>query len=459
MLRGPVRVLLQGAYAHGGRASGAHYPNGPALGPVLFWCRWPLASWRLRFPWRCQFGLLPLVERRCSQVHLATCCGEPMRTLAKIVVSRLKVILCHVTRPFESFSFLDHLGVGGVLVCGCSSGARTDWCLLRFGQGCPGVLELEGEKRVLAVLPPRVRLRHLKRTVFALLCFALLCVALRCLALPCLALPCLALPCVALLCVALLCFALLCFALLCFALLCFALLCFALRILVKPWAMDIVVRVFQDWRLNQHWSSSCSIPNKVWDRAARFTEWAKEYLSGPVGRSDLGGHVVSRPSTERVRSALHWTGSSLVLRLLKLIDVASVCCSPPFGLLLSQPIPSHHPSYGRCCYCPLFAVVFFVIVPAIPSHHPSYGGCWYCLLFAVVWFCSCPRPSHPTTPPMVDVASVCCLPSFGFALVPAHPIPPPLLWSMLLVSAVCRRLVLLLSQPIPSHHPSYGRCC
>ena len=98
--------------------------------------------------------------------------------------------------------------------------------------------------------------------------------------------------------------------------------------------------------------------------------------------------------------------------------------------------------------------------------------------------CYCPSPSGPTAPPLVDVGSVCCLPSFGFAFVPAHPIPPPLPWSMLLVSAVCCRLVrycpspshpttppmvdvasvccllsfgLLLFQPIPSHRPSYGQ--
>ena len=31
------------------------------------------------------------------------------------------------------------------------------------------------------------------------------------------------------------------------------------------------------------------------------------------------------------------------------VSAASVCCLLSFGLLLSQPIPSHHPSHGRCC--------------------------------------------------------------------------------------------------------------
>ena len=179
-----------------------------------------------------------------------------------------------------------------------------------------------------------------------------------------------------------------------------------------------------------------------------------------------------------------------------MIDVASVCCLLSFGLLLSQPIPSHHPSYGRCC-CLLFAVVWLVIVPAHPIPPPSYSGwvdvvsavccclacycpspahpitlLWSMLLVSAVCcrlFCYCPSPSHPTTPSMVDVASLCCFLSF----VLSH-----LLWSMLLVSAVCCPFPshhppmvdvasvcclllfgLLLSQPILSHHPFYGRCC
>ena len=134
-------------------------------------------------------------------------------------------------------------------------------------------------------------------------------------------------------------------------------------------------------------------------------------------------------------------------------------------------------------------MVWFVIVPAHPIPPPLL---WWMLLVSAVCcrlVCYCPSPSRPTTPSMVDVASVCCLLSFGllmFVIVPAHPIPPPLLWSMLLVSAACCRLVcycpspshpttspmmdvagvccllsfgLFLSQPIPSHHPFYGRCC
>ena len=112
-------------------------------------------------------------------------------------------------------------------------------------------------------------------------------------------------------------------------------------------------------------------------------------------------------------------------------------CVETAGLLLSQPIPSKPPLL------------------------------WSMLLVSAVCrrlVCYCPSPSHPTTPPMVDVASVCCLPSFGLLLpqpIPSHH-PPPMVdvasvCSLpsfgLLLSRVCclPSFGLLLSQPIPSH--------
>ena len=111
------------------------------------------------------------------------------------------------------------------------------------------------------------------------------------------------------------------------------------------------------------------------------------------------------------------------------VDIASVCCR----LVCYSPSPSHPttpPMVDVASVCGLLSFGLFLPQP-IPSHHPSYGRCCCCLLFACLLICFCRSPSHPTNPPMTDVASVCCLLSFG----------------------------LLLSQPIPSHHPSYGQCC
>ena len=58
------------------------------------------------------------------------------------------------------------------------------------------------------------------------------------------------------------------------------------------------------------------------------------------------------------------------------------------------------------CYCPSPSHPTILLVSAV-----------CCRLV-----CYCPSPSHPTTPPMVDVASVCCLLSFGLSQpIPSHP--------------------------------------
>ena len=62
--------------------------------------------------------------------------------------------------------------------------------------------------------------------------------------------------------------------------------------------------------------------------------------------------------------------------------------------------------------------------------------------------CFCPSPSHPTAPPMVDIASVCCLLSFSLLLSqPSHPTTPP----MVDVASVCCLLSFGLFCPSPSH--------
>ena len=53
------------------------------------------------------------------------------------------------------------------------------------------------------------------------------------------------------------------------------------------------VIVFQDWGYDQHGSwSGCS--NHIWARAERFTDWAHELLSGPVDEAVLQGAIAAR---------------------------------------------------------------------------------------------------------------------------------------------------------------------
>ena len=53
------------------------------------------------------------------------------------------------------------------------------------------------------------------------------------------------------------------------------------------------VIVFQDWGYDQQGSwSGCS--NHIWTRAERFTDWAHEYLSGPVDEAVLRGAIAAR---------------------------------------------------------------------------------------------------------------------------------------------------------------------
>ena len=64
------------------------------------------------------------------------------------------------------------------------------------------------------------------------------------------------------------------------------------RVLFPAW------RVFlfhlQDWWVDQHGDQTWHVPSNQWRKAARYTDWACESLSGPVGVEDLLGHFVSR---------------------------------------------------------------------------------------------------------------------------------------------------------------------
>ena len=60
---------------------------------------------------------------------------------------------------------------------------------------------------------------------------------------------------------------------------------FCFGVLFFPW--------LQDWWVDQHGSSTGHVPAKLWYKAKRYTDWAQESLSGPVGVEDLLCHVVT----------------------------------------------------------------------------------------------------------------------------------------------------------------------
>ena len=45
----------------------------------------------------------------------------------------------------------------------------------------------------------------------------------------------------------------------------------------------------QDWWVDQHGGCTWHVPRKLWHKAVRYTEWAQESLSGPIGVEDLLG--------------------------------------------------------------------------------------------------------------------------------------------------------------------------
>ena len=49
----------------------------------------------------------------------------------------------------------------------------------------------------------------------------------------------------------------------------------------------------QDWWVDQHGASTWHVPAKVWYKAKRYTDWAQESLSGPVGVEDFFRHLVT----------------------------------------------------------------------------------------------------------------------------------------------------------------------
>lgn len=57
--------------------------------------------------------------------------------------------------------------------------------------------------------------------------------------------------------------------------------------------MHVVFYDLQDWWVDQHGNHTWSVPPKLWHKAMRYTDWAQESLSGPVGAEDLLGHFVS----------------------------------------------------------------------------------------------------------------------------------------------------------------------
>ena len=77
----------------------------------------------------------------------------------------------------------------------------------------------------------------------------------------------------------------------------------------KTTAFDLPSRI-EDWGYGQHGSwSGCS--KYIWTRAERFTDWAHEFLLGPVDEGVIRGSIAARVQlrNHRQQSNKHSIGS------------------------------------------------------------------------------------------------------------------------------------------------------